>query len=249
MAIPLNSFIGYISGCFYSGGFRVKYKIVLIDIDDTLLDFGKSSVVSFEKTMAILGLKEDWKSLYSSFQMVSAKLWQAYEKGEVDRLKVRFERFIQSFELHKIDLDPIKASQIYLEMLCENVFYIDGAIDVLNEVKRKELTLGLITNGVSFVQEKRINNGPIKGLIDFMVVSEDCEAPKPHPSMFQKCFELSKAQSKSEILLLGDSLSSDIAGALNFGIDCCWFNPKNISSKGLEPTYQIEKLSDFLKYL
>ena len=81
------------------------------------------------------------------------------------------------------------------------------------------------------------------------MVSEECEGPKPHPSMFQKAFDHCGANDKSEIIMLGDSLSSDIQGAHNFGIDSCWYNPENKSSEKLNPKYTIQSLKEFYQYI
>ena len=111
------------------------YETYFVDADDTIFDFQKSSVVSFEKTMESLGLHSQWQHLFSSFKGVSGRLWADYEKGLIDRIKLRYERFTQTFEMHSIDVDVKQASHEYLENLCSNIYFIDGALEVLYSIK------------------------------------------------------------------------------------------------------------------
>ncbi|NQZ17791.1 MAG: noncanonical pyrimidine nucleotidase, YjjG family [Bdellovibrionales bacterium] len=226
------------------------YSHIFVDLDDTIFDFQASSEISFEKVMKEIGFHSQWKELFSTFKDISHQLWMDYEKGLVNRKTLRYERFIQTFKLFNIETDPVHASRLYLEQLCVNVCLVDGSKGLLEAIKSKGHSLVFVTNGVASVQFKRLDNTPdIKKLVDHMVVSEECEAPKPHPSMFQKAFDLCDAKEKSEVIMLGDSLSSDIQGAKNFGIDSCWYNPKGLSSGDLNPKHIISSLTEFHKLI
>ena len=217
----------------------MKYKVFFFDADDTLFDFKKSAAVSFAKAMDSLGVGDKTPELFTTFKEISAKLWAQYENNMIDKSVIRYKRFVDTFEIHEINKDPIQASKTFLNNLCENVFLIEGAEETLAAIKKEGLPVGVLTNGVAEVQSRRLKNTNIQSHIDFMVVSEECEAPKPHPSMFEKAMELSGASAKKEVLMMGDSLTSDITGAKKFGIDSCWFNPNDNHHEGVEPTYEI----------
>jgi len=154
----------------------------------------------------------------------SYKLWQLLEQGKISKDFLRTERFQKTMDAHQLESCPIKLSDIYLEHLTQTVHHIDGAEDICEHLSQ-EARIGIITNGIEFVQHKRLAQSPLKKYVDFVVVSEECGYAKPHAKFFEHTMDKGKILSKDSVLVIGDRLETDILGANDFGLDSCWFNP------------------------
>ncbi|HAU5402249.1 TPA: noncanonical pyrimidine nucleotidase, YjjG family, partial [Clostridioides difficile] len=159
---------------------------------------------------------------------------------------LRFELFANKINL---DVDSETLSKMYLNFLGECTFLIPGAIDILPYLKEK-YTIVIITNGIYEVQKKRLENSRIKGYIDGIVVSEELKISKPNPEIFKYALKKFNCHDKSSALMVGDSLTSDILGGINSGIDTCWLNSNNnINYTNHIPTYEINTLLELNKLL
>ena len=141
---------------------------------------------------------------------------------------LRFELFANKISL---DVDSETLSKMYLNFLGECTFLIPGAIDILQYLKKK-YTIVIITNGISAVQNKRLENS------------------KPNPEIFKYALKKFNCHDKSSALIIGDSLTSDVLGGINSGIDTCWLNSNNsINYTNHIPTYEINTLIELKKLL
>lgn len=114
----------------------------------------------------------------------------------------------------------------------------------------KDYRLAIVTNGLKDVQNNRIRKSTIAKYFEDIVISEEVELSKPDPKIFELSLNNIKHTDKNKVLIVGDSLTSDIQGGINFGVDTCWFNPNKVSNEtGIKPTYEISnlmKLKDIL---
>jgi 2-haloacid dehalogenase len=221
----------------------MKYKLFLFDLDDTLLDFQASELLSFKKTFDHFGIKSI-DEIHKTYKVENNKLWKQIEKGEIDKDFLKVERFKRTLDHYQIEIPPHKMANYYMEQLPHHVVLIDGALDVLKYLKQFG-EVGIITNGIEVTQRLRIKNSALKYYIDFLAVSEECGFAKPDIRFFE--FASSKASqfSKDTTIVIGDRLEADILGANKFGIDSIWFNPNNLESTGSAiPTYTVKKLSE-----
>lgn len=230
------------------------YKVFFFDADDTLFDFQKTARVSFEEALRLLGCEDDSDPIFKTFKLVSLKYWKQFEKGKISKEDIRPLRFTDTFKKHKLDMNPEEASNLFMSQISENVYLNEGAEQVCRAIKAKGCGLGILTNGVAAVQKKRIEKTEIGSIVDFVVLSDECEAPKPHPAMFERGMQLAGLNSdddenKNQVLMIGDSLGSDIKGAGDFGIHSCWFNPSKQSKGWAKPTYQIQHLEEIMPFL
>ncbi|MCJ0054779.1 YjjG family noncanonical pyrimidine nucleotidase [Clostridioides difficile] len=225
------------------------YKFIFFDADDTLFDFKKSESHAFKKLLSEFDLEFNFENYIESYRNISDKLWLDLEKNIItlNELKLlRFELFANKISL---DVDSETLSKMYLNFLGECTFLIPGAIDILQYLKKK-YTIVIITNGISVVQKKRLENSKIKGYIDGMVVSEELKISKPNPEIFKYALKKFNCHDKSSALMIGDSLTSDILGGINSGIDTCWLNSNNsINYTNHIPTYEINTLIELKKLL
>jgi 2-haloacid dehalogenase len=139
-----------------------------------------------------------------------------------DALKVR--RFEVLLRRLGIDHPATNFSDLYLECLAGCSELVDGARQVL-EALSSSCRFAIVTNGLRAVQRSRVERSAIRDLISEIIISEEIGHAKPACEFFQVAFERLGLPPKSEVLLVGDSWSSDIQGAANYGIDACWYNP------------------------
>lgn len=228
---------------------KSKYSLFLFDLDDTLLDFRESERKSFFLALGSLGLQEGLEELFKQYQVENAALWKLFEQAKTTKEHLKVERFRKIFELNRIEIDPNLASHRYLETLPETVVLIDQAAEVIKELKNYG-EIGIITNGIEYVQSKRIANSALDRLFDFVSVSETCGYAKPDVRFFDYTVKLARAFRPESTIIVGDRLEADILGAKNFGIDSCWFNPHKLPSPDeLRPTFEIGHLSELLPLL
>lgn len=227
----------------------MKYNLFLFDLDDTLLDFKASEKQSFYLALRSLGIKTDLDHLFATYQIENAALWKLFEEAKTTKDHLKVERFRKTFSTHKVDIDPEIASSRYLETLPSTVVLIDHAVELCQWLTTHG-EIGVITNGIQSVQSQRIQNSKIAQFISFISVSDECGFAKPDVRFFDYTVKKAKNFSKQSSIIIGDREDADIQGAHNFGIDSCWFNPsaKNCPTH-LNPTYEIEHLSEFRQVL
>lgn len=226
----------------------MKYDLFLFDLDDTLLDFRASEILSFQRSLLSLSLPVS-DSLFATYQVENRELWRLFEEGLTTKEELKVERFRKTFALHGIDADPYLASQRYLEALPETVVLIDHAVETLEWLKNFG-EIGIITNGIHHTQTQRIQNSPLGPYISFVAVSEECGFAKPDVRFFDYSVRMAKRFEKSKSLIIGDRFEADIVGAHLFGVDSVWFNPHHRDRPVAPvPTYEIAHLSDLKKIL
>lgn len=223
----------------------MKYNLFLFDLDDTLLDFKESERLSFFMSLQSLGLKNEIDDLFKVYQVENSALWKLFEQGKTTKEHLKVERFRKTFSQSMIDLDPELASKRYLETLPETVVLLDHAVELCEWVSSNG-ELGIITNGIQAVQDQRIKNSKLAPYISFISVSEQCGFAKPDVRFFDFSTKMARQFSKDKTIIVGDRIEADILGAMNFGIDSCWFNPaKATRPEEITPTFEIQHLSEF----
>lgn len=218
-----------------------KYDLLLFDLDETLLDFSAAERYAFTNLLKTFQLENE-SAFYTTYEEINKATWAEYEQKLItaDQIKVlRFERFIHRFGL---PFDPADMSAEYLKRLSEDHTEIPGAFDLIPTLA-EDFKLGLITNGLSQVQRPRIKNSGLGQYFEHIFISEEIGLSKPSGALFQMVIDSFDHADLSRTLMIGDSLSSDIKGGIEFGIHTCWFNPKAHPRK-LEPTYTITSLNE-----
>jgi len=224
------------------------YDIILFDIDDTLFDFTKSEQEAFNKVFEKYNLFNNLKLYEKSYQEISKVLWRDLENGIISLAELGSERFRRLFLEHELEIDAVVFNQDYLGFLGEQTHLVQGAEKVISELSNKRLAI--ITNGYTDVQTSRTNNSPLKDTFEHIIISESTGFQKPQTGIFDYAFDKLQITDKSNVLMVGDSLTSDIQGGINYGIDTCWFNPKHKENNtSLKPTYEINKLESLLEII
>ena len=225
---------------------KAKYHTVLLDADQTLFDFNKSQRLSLKAALEKNGYpwNEEINELYSKENL---KVWTKFERGEItkERLKIqRFENFFHKLGYKNADIAAVNAH--YISNLSQCGFTIDGA-DTLCRTLHGICKLYIATNGIQSVQEGRLKRSNIKPYIDGMFISDVLGCQKPAKEYFASVFRTLQITDKSGVIILGDSLSSDMQGGKNAGITTCLFDPEN-TVRMPHPLcdFKITKLLDFV---
>lgn len=220
----------------------MKYELILFDADETLFDFKKSERVALENTIRNLGYDYDEAYHLSTYKEVNTLIWKELEEGKIKQDTLKVERFRRYALKLNLDFDPDQVAKLYEKHLSEASFLYVDSIPVINHL-HAHCRLVIITNGLSSVQKNRIGKSEIANFFETIVISEEVKAAKPNPRIFEIALEKVKFEDKSKVLIVGDSLTSDIQGGINFGIDTCWFNPNKHENKSqVVPTYEISDL-------
>ena len=223
-----------------------KYKTLLFDVDGTLLDFDKTQefALNYMFNKYNVPLTKETRELYDN---INHGLWKQFEDGLIDKKTVVYTRFVKLFKILNIDLDGKAFEDEYQYTLGQGFFVLDHTKEVLENLYT-EYDLYIVTNGVSSTQYSRQKGSGIDKYFKGVFVSEDIGYQKPAKEYFDYCFEHIENLKLDETLIIGDSLSSDIQGGINAGIDTCWFNPKHMKQT-LDATYVIEDLRELYTIL
>lgn len=226
-----------------------KYKYLLFDNDGTIMDFEKSEKVAFKQTFNKLNLGLEYsEELLKSYSTCNLKWWKKLERGECTKAELIIGRFNSFLQENKLNADPALMSKYFVGFLSQNNHLIDGALNLLKELS-VNYKIYIITNGISKTQHSRIETSPILQYVDKFFISEDTGYEKPHNKFFEYVFEKGNIQNKSDCIVIGDSLTSDIQGANNFGLDCIWYNPQNLKNTKNDVTYEAKSIDDIFNYL
>ena len=197
---------------------------LLFDLDDTLLDFHRAEAAALSKTLRELGVEPDAEIL-SRYSDINRRQWELLEEGRQTREQTLVRRFALLFEEFGIERDGAAARDIYESHLSRGHWFVPGAQALLEKLHGR-CALYILSNGTAPVQAGRIASAGIAPYFEEIFVSEEIGANKPDPVFFRRCFARIPGFDRGRALLVGDSLTSDIRGALNAGVRSCWFNPQ-----------------------
>lgn len=224
-------------------------KNILFDLDDTLFDFKMAERVALSKALLSLGI-EPTEHIIKRYSDINISQWKLLELGELTREQVKVNRYKLLFDELGLDLSPQKATAVYEDNLCIGHYFIDGAEDIIKTLYDKNYNLYLVSNGAKRVQDSRLKSSGISKYFKGIFVSEVVGYEKPSIKFFEYCFDRIEHFNTEETILVGDSLSSDIKGGANAGIKTVWFNPKHaVNTTQIIPTYEINRLSQIMKYI
>jgi YjjG family noncanonical pyrimidine nucleotidase len=200
-----------------------RYDWLLLDADGTLFDFEAAAAAALERACdEVLGRFEpEWRPVYEA---INSRLWRGLERGDVTADDIRRLRFSRFAEAVGESVDGLMFDDTYRRHLGEQARLLDGAADVVRSLHGR-VGMALATNGLADVQRGRLGRSEIGDLFDPIVISEEVGAAKPDPAYFEAAFERMGRPPRDRILMVGDSLASDMRGGLAAGIDTCWFNP------------------------
>lgn len=219
-----------------------RYKWLIFDADGTLFDYDRAELTALNDTLGAHNLDFDSK-VHRQFIEINTRLWKEFELGSISSEQLRVQRFQELATNVGFRVSAPEISEDYLRSLGDQCHLLPGAEQLVADLSRA-FKLVLATNGIASVQRSRFFASPINVHFESLVISDEIGYAKPAPEYFERVFDEIGDPDKSQVLMVGDSLSSDIAGGIGFGIDTCWFNPDNRDNESsFEPTYQVSRLT------
>lgn len=223
-----------------------KYEVILFDADETLFDFTKGQKEALIKTLEFYDIPPS-EEIIGLYRTINNATWQRFERNEINWDDLRKIRFTRLFDELGLSHDGLEANHYFLTNLANGGHLLPGAKELCEKLSKTH-TLYIVTNGFSMVQHKRFENSEIKPCFADIFVSEDIGYQKPQREYFDYVFEKIPSVDKKNILLVGDSLTSDILGANNAGINSCWFNPNQKENQtNASCTYEINTLTELIE--
>lgn len=227
---------------------KKHYPWLWFDADGTLFDYNSAETTALKSTFHSLNLpfQEGYLEVY---RQINNELWRALERQEITPAALRLRRFELLLEALQLSSSSEKMSNVYVDQLAISAELMDGAFDVLQALHGKS-RLVIVTNGLQAVQRSRLAHSAIKDFITEIIISEEIGVAKPHAAFFEIAASHLGNPAKADILIIGDSLTSDIQGGVNYGIDTCWYNPASEPRPDdLAITYEIKHLQELLDIL
>lgn len=225
------------------------YDLILIDADDTLFDYQKAETYCLNQVFKKYNYEGDLHKIINRYKIINSKLWLDLEKGLTTKEVLRIERFKRLLEEFNLPYPVKEVADFYVENLKKCGFLLDDALE-LCQYLHSNYKLVIVTNGIKEVQLSRLALSPLKDYIHDIVISDDIGIDKPDPKIFEHALKLVNHSDKSTVIMIGDSLSSDIQGGINFGIDTCWFNLHKVhNTASVKAKYQITSLVELYDIL
>lgn len=230
-------------------GFKM-YKYLLWDIDGTILDFIAAEKCAIKALFKKYNIGSCTDEMIDNYSAINKRYWEALERGEMTKPQILVGRFEEFFK--EINVDTAIAHDFnndYQLTLGDYVIFEDGAVECLQMLKNKYKQIA-VTNGTKVAQEKKLRTSGLDKIFDEVYISEDVGFEKPNKAYFDRIFAQEGILNLSEAIIIGDSLTSDILGGNNAGIDTCWYNPYGkINDKKVSITYEVNKIIEIAEIL
>jgi 2-haloacid dehalogenase len=228
----------------------MKYKLLIFDADDTLFDFKKAEEYGLRNALKDHSIKYNKEYHIPLYRKINIAIWQEFERGEITQKELKVERFRRFLIAMENNNDPKLFGDSFMDHLSQASFLFDGAQELVEALSKKYRMI-IVTNGLTRVQKYRVRESIIAKHFERIIISEEIGYAKPNPMIFEKGLEGIDLPSKSEIVMIGDSLTSDIPGGINYGIDTILYNPahKDYKETGIRPHYEIHSLESLYNIL
>jgi 2-haloacid dehalogenase len=225
-----------------------KYDLILFDADGTLFDYDRAEGIALQRAFEHHQFQYE-DTIRNRYREINSSMWKEFENGKIDKVSLQTGRFQRLLEECNLEADACDFNSIYLDLLSEGGYLLDGALEVCRELSQN-CTLAIATNGIARTQKNRLKNSAIFPYIKHIIVSEDAGYQKPHQGFFQYAFHICGHHDKETAIIVGDSLSADIRGGVDFGIDTCWYNPGKITDRNdLRADHEIHDLRELMKFI
>ena len=243
-------------------------RVILWDIDNTILSFDAAEKAALNKEFKEFELGEFNEEMLQCYMGINRKYWQALERGEITKPEVLVGRFVDFFKVYNLPVEKASAfNERYQELLGDTICFHDDAYNIVKGLKGKILQCAA-SNGTKVAQVRKLKNSGLDQLLELIFISEDVGAEKPAREFFDKALaevndwleaneehldgvEAYRGKLEpSEVIIVGDSLTSDILGGNNAGIITCWYNPKGLlNDTSAKVDYEIKDLHEVLGLL
>ncbi|MBO4930299.1 MAG: YjjG family noncanonical pyrimidine nucleotidase [Clostridia bacterium] len=224
-------------------------RVILWDIDGTLLDFAAAEREAIRGCFAAFGLGACTDQMLARYSVINRQYWEKLERKELTKPQVLIGRFEVFFAEEGLVADCVAFNDEYQIRLGDTVCFHDDGFALVQQLKGRVRQYA-VTNGTKIAQQRKLHNSGLDALLDGVFISEDIGVEKPGVEFFHSVWETIGPYEPDEVLIVGDSLTSDMQGGNNAGIRCCWYNPKGAPApEHLKIDYNIRDLREILAIL
>ena len=227
----------------------MTYKFLLFDLDHTLLDFDAAEDVALTQLLKEEGV-EDIQAYKSYYVPMNKTLWKDLEQKKITKADLVNTRFSNLFAHFGTEKDGVYLAERYQFFLSKQGQIFPGVENLLKTLIHYGYELYAATNGITFIQTGRIEHSGIAPFFKEIFISEQLHTQKPDAEFYEKIGARIPSFNKKYALMIGDSLSADIQGGNNAGIDTVWYNPQHLENKTqAQPTYEVDSYQSLLELL
>lgn len=230
-----------------------QYRWLLMDADNTLFDFNAAEEFALTRTLIRFGLSPTLE-LKTRYREINSALWLDYDKGKITQETLgpkRFQLLFETSEFSGQPGDPEQWSAFFLDSLADCPTLLPGAEKLCRRLSDRYI-LALTTNGVSQVQRKRLKSSPLAPFFgDRVFISGEMGCRKPEKAYFETVLSALGVvgPQRNKVLVIGDSLSSDIKGAFNSRLDSVWLHNPGVKAGIMKPTFEVDSLAQLAQLL
>ena len=227
----------------------MSYKFLLFDLDHTLLDFDAAEDVALTQLLKEEGVA-DVQAYKDYYVPMNKALWKELELKKISKQELVNTRFSRLFGHFGQEKDGSFLAQRYQFYLAQQGQTLSGAHELLDSLIERDYELYAATNGITYIQTGRLEQSGIAPFFKEIFISEQLHTQKPDAEFYEKIGACIPNFDKNHALMIGDSLSADIQGGNNAGIDTIWYNPHHLENKTqAQPTYEVHSYKDLLDCL
>ena len=227
----------------------MKYKFLLFDLDHTLLDFDAAEDIALTQLLEEEGV-EDIQAYKDYYVPMNKALWKDLEQKKITKAELINTRFAKLFAHFGIEKDGSYLAERYQFFLSKQGQTFPGVEDLLRKLISQGYELYAATNGITYIQTGRLEQSGIAPFFKEIFISEQLHTQKPDAEFYEKIGARIPNFDKNHALMIGDSLSADIQGGQNAGIDTVWYNPQHLeNTTQLHPTHEVHSYKDLLNCL
>ena len=225
-------------------------KVILWDIDGTLLNFEEAEKHAIQACFHRFNLGECTDEMLSRYSVINRKYWEMLERNELTKPQVLRGRFEEFFNTEGIEFDKIDEFNLeYQYRLGDKVFFCDNGLETVQSLKGK-IKQYAVTNGTFVAQNRKLSQSGLDKIFDGIFISDKVGFEKPAIEFFQAVQNEIGNFNHNEVMIIGDSLTSDMRGGNNADILCCWYNPNNLENKNnVKIDFEIKDISEILNIL
>ena len=223
---------------------------ILWDVDGTLLDFAAAEKAAIRNLFEEYHLGECTDEMLLRYSRINKTYWERLERGEITKAEVLVGRFQEFFEAEGIDSAiALEFNQKYQIFLGDTIVYRDNSFQIVKSLQGK-VRQYVVSNGTVSAQTKKLNRSGLGALMDGVFLSEQIGVEKPNLEFFDKVFDIIGDIDRNQIMIVGDSLTSDICGGNRAGIITCWYNPEKAEKiENVHVDYEITNLREVYRIL
>ncbi len=228
----------------------MKKRFWLIDADMTLFDYEKAERFALEAVCAACGVAFNQEAL-ERYHEINESLWRKLERGEMTQDRLRVERFERFLRVVDSDADPADAAERFVEHLGKGCYLFPQSLSLLQNLRARGCTVGILTNGITAVQKSRFRLSGLMPYVNALVISQEEGVSKPDRRIVERALEVLRCPDKADAVIVGDSLTSDMQAARNAQVDGIWYNPKRLPCPADNPYIRAEvtQLHDLIQFV